>query len=61
MTSAGAPAHPHSDRGFASARRAFQTWRRTRPLWAGLLVLLAAAQTGGKLIIPGIHGYGATL
>jgi hypothetical protein len=43
MTSAGAPAHPHSDSGFASARQAFRAWRRTRPFWAGLLVLLAAA------------------
>ncbi|MFH8655329.1 DUF6114 domain-containing protein [Streptomyces afghaniensis] len=43
MTSAGAPAHPHSDSGFDSARRAFRAWRRTRPFWAGLLVLLAAA------------------
>jgi hypothetical protein len=43
MTSAEAPAHPHSDRGLAGARRAFGAWRRTRPFWAGLLVLLAAA------------------
>jgi hypothetical protein len=43
MTSAGAPAHPHSDSGFTRLRRDFRTWRRTRPFWAGLLVLLAAA------------------
>lgn len=43
MTSAGASAHPHSDSGFASARQAFRAWRRTRPFWAGVLVLLAAA------------------
>ncbi|MEU1448906.1 DUF6114 domain-containing protein [Streptomyces mirabilis] len=43
MTSAGAPAHPHSHSGFTRARRDFRTWRRTRPFWAGLLVLLAAA------------------
>ncbi|WP_369229247.1 DUF6114 domain-containing protein [Streptomyces sp. R21] len=43
MTSAGAPAHPHSDSGFTRARRGFRAWRRTRPFWAGLLVLLAAA------------------
>lgn len=43
MTSADAPARPHSDDGFARARRNFRAWRRTRPFWAGLLVLLAAA------------------
>ncbi|MDX3313513.1 DUF6114 domain-containing protein [Streptomyces sp. ME08-AFT2] len=46
MTSVGAPAHPHSGNsssGFARARRTFRAWRRTRPFWAGLLVLLAAA------------------
>jgi len=43
MTSAGAPAHPHRDSGFARTRRDFRAWRRTRPFWAGLLVLLAAA------------------
>ncbi|MET7474845.1 DUF6114 domain-containing protein [Streptomyces sp. NPDC005648] len=43
MTSAGASAHPHSGNGFAGARQAFRAWRRTRPFWAGLLVLLAAA------------------
>ncbi|MEW2395611.1 DUF6114 domain-containing protein [Streptomyces sp. NPDC046862] len=43
MTSADAPAHPYSDGGLARARRDFRSWRRTRPFWAGLLVLLAAA------------------
>ncbi|MCX4856196.1 DUF6114 domain-containing protein [Streptomyces canus] len=43
MASAGAPAYAHSDSGFTRARRDFRTWRRTRPFWAGLLVLLAAA------------------
>lgn len=43
MTSAAAPAHLHSDHGIAGARRAFRDWRRTRPFWAGLLVLLSAA------------------
>ncbi|MEY9995464.1 cellulose synthase/poly-beta-1,6-N-acetylglucosamine synthase-like glycosyltransferase [Streptomyces sp. V4I8] len=42
MTSAGASAHPHSECGFASARQAFRAWRRTRPFWAGLLLLLSA-------------------
>ncbi|WP_405824349.1 DUF6114 domain-containing protein [Streptomyces sp. NBC_01390] len=42
MTSAGASAHPYSDSGFARTRRDFRAWRRTRPFWAGLLVLLAA-------------------
>ncbi|WP_327347985.1 DUF6114 domain-containing protein [Streptomyces europaeiscabiei] len=43
MTSVGAPAHPRSDSGFARVRRDFRDWRRTRPFWAGRLVLLAAA------------------
>jgi hypothetical protein len=43
MTSAAAPAHPHSDSGFTRIRRTFRAWRHTRPFWAGLLVLLAAA------------------
>ncbi|WP_406442334.1 DUF6114 domain-containing protein [Streptomyces sp. NBC_00631] len=43
MTSTSAPAHPHIDRGLTRARRDFRAWRRTRPFWAGLLVLLAAA------------------
>jgi hypothetical protein len=43
MTSAGTSAHPHSDSGFTRTRRDFQGWRRTRPFWAGLLVLLSAA------------------
>ncbi|WP_330289761.1 DUF6114 domain-containing protein [Streptomyces sp. NBC_00576] len=43
MTSAGAPAHPRSGSGFARVRRDFRYWRRTRPFWAGLLVILAAA------------------
>ncbi|MEU1440843.1 DUF6114 domain-containing protein [Streptomyces mirabilis] len=43
MTSVGASAHPYSDSGFARARQAFRAWRRTRPFWAGLLVLLSAA------------------
>ncbi|MET7702797.1 DUF6114 domain-containing protein [Streptomyces sp. NPDC005485] len=43
MTSAGVPVRPHTDGGLTRARRDFRAWRRTRPFWAGLLVLLAAA------------------
>ena len=41
MTSATAQARPEPETGFSKARRAFRNWRRTRPFWGGLLVLLA--------------------
>ncbi|MFC5907660.1 DUF6114 domain-containing protein [Streptacidiphilus monticola] len=42
MTSATVSAQPKPANGFSRARRAFRNWRRTRPFWAGLLILLAA-------------------
>ncbi|WP_042386689.1 DUF6114 domain-containing protein [Streptacidiphilus melanogenes] len=42
MTSATTTAQPDPISGFSKARRAFRDWRRTRPFWGGLLVLLAA-------------------
>ena len=41
MTSATAQARPEPANGFSKARRAFRNWRRSRPFWGGLLVLLA--------------------
>ncbi|MEZ0090578.1 DUF6114 domain-containing protein [Streptacidiphilus sp. EB129] len=41
MTSATAQARPEPGTGFSKARRAFRNWRRSRPFWGGLLVLLA--------------------
>ena len=41
MTSATAQARPEPVSGFSRARRAFRNWRRTRPFWGGLLVLIA--------------------
>ena len=41
MTSATAQARPEPSTGFSKARRAFRNWRRSRPFWGGLLVLLA--------------------
>jgi hypothetical protein len=41
VTSATAQARPEPETGFSKARRAFRNWRRTRPFWGGLLVLLA--------------------
>lgn len=42
MTSATTTAQPDPMSGFHKARQAFRAWRRTRPFWGGLLVLLAA-------------------
>lgn len=42
MTSATTTAQPDPMSGFHKARLAFRAWRRTRPFWGGLLVLLAA-------------------
>ncbi|MHA6762955.1 DUF6114 domain-containing protein [Streptacidiphilus sp. PAMC 29251] len=44
MTSATAQARPEpeSRNGFSKGREAFRTWRRTRPFWGGLFVLLAS-------------------
>jgi len=41
VTSATAQARPEPATGFSKARRAFRNWRRSRPFWGGLLVLLA--------------------
>ncbi len=41
MTSATAQARPEPESGFSKARLAFRNWRRSRPFWGGLLVLLA--------------------
>lgn len=41
MTSATAQARPEPASGFSKARLAFRNWRRSRPFWGGLLVLLA--------------------
>jgi Family of unknown function (DUF6114) len=41
VTSATAQARPEPASGFSKARRAFRNWRRSRPFWGGLLVLLA--------------------
>jgi Family of unknown function (DUF6114) len=41
VTSATAQARPEPENGFSKARRAFRNWRRSRPFWGGLLVLLA--------------------
>ncbi|MEY9967683.1 hypothetical protein ABIA33_005762 [Streptacidiphilus sp. MAP12-16] len=41
MTSATAQARPEPGNGFSKVRRAFRNWRRTRPFWGGLLILLA--------------------
>jgi len=43
MTSADAPTPPYRGSGFTRAHLDLRAWRRTRPFWAGLLVLLAAA------------------
>jgi hypothetical protein len=42
VTSATTQAQPDPVGGARSARRSFRTWRRTRPFWGGLLVVLAA-------------------
>jgi hypothetical protein len=42
VTSATTTAQPDPISGFSKARQAFRAWRRTRPFWGGLLVLLAA-------------------
>ena len=43
MTSATAQARPEPEsRNFSKGREAFRNWRRTRPFWGGLLVLLAS-------------------
>jgi hypothetical protein len=42
VTSATTTAQPDPISGFTKARHAFRDWRRTRPFWGGLLVLLAA-------------------
>jgi hypothetical protein len=42
VTSATTTAQPDPITGFSKARQAFRAWRRTRPFWGGLLVLLAA-------------------
>ena len=44
MTSATAQARPESEsrNGFSRGRLAFRNWRRTRPFWGGLLVLLSS-------------------
>ncbi|MEZ0065914.1 hypothetical protein ABIA32_001923 [Streptacidiphilus sp. MAP12-20] len=42
MTSATTQAQPDPVGAATKARRSFRTWRRTRPFWGGLLVLLAA-------------------
>ena len=41
MTSATAQARPEPQDAFSKGRRAFRNWRRSRPFWGGLLVLLA--------------------
>jgi hypothetical protein len=41
VTSATAQARPEPESGFSKARLAFRNWRRSRPFWGGLLVLLA--------------------
>jgi len=41
VTSATAQARPEPATGFSKARRAFRNWRRSRPFWGGLLVILA--------------------
>jgi hypothetical protein len=42
VTSATTQAQPDPIGGFSKYRLSFRTWRRTRPFWGGLLVLLAA-------------------
>lgn len=46
MTSATAQARPEPENGFSKARLAFRNWRRSRPFWGGLLVLIA----GGPIL-----------
>jgi hypothetical protein len=59
VTSATAQARPEPSAGFSRARRAFRSWRRTRPFWGGLLVLLAGFPiiyfAYGALNISGLH------
>lgn len=43
MTSATVQAPPETGSLFRRGRLAFRAWRRTRPFWAGLMMLLAAA------------------
>jgi hypothetical protein len=42
VTSATTTAQPDPISGFTKARLAFRAWRRTRPFWGGLLILLAS-------------------
>jgi hypothetical protein len=42
VTSVSAHARPDAESGFARTRRRFRDWRRTRPFWAGMLMILAA-------------------
>ena len=41
---AGRPAQASSRQSLAKARRAFRIWRRTRPFWGGLVVIIGASE-----------------
>lgn len=61
------PAPPDYPAGTAGARRGFRHWRRTRPFWGGLLVLLGGGEMLALFYVPwkvvlhmglyGISGY----
>lgn len=53
MTSVSAHARPDDiESGFARTRRRFREWRRTRPFWAGVIMILSA---GPILYFPYFH------
>ena len=59
MSSATAQAQPEPTAGFAKARLAFKEWRRTRPFWGGLIILIAGLPiiyfAYGGLNVSGLH------